>query len=97
MLMVYYIGGISDTTAVAWIINKLCAVGPPTFVRKLEIAAKKGVTAEQVRVEDEEAVPVVASYRDKDETIRRSLHEWKRELSSMSRRAAIPSGWRMKF
>ena len=32
-------GGVSDTPAVAWIINSLCAVGPPTFLRKLEAAA----------------------------------------------------------
>ena len=32
-------GGVSDTPAVAWIINSLCAVGPPTFLRKLESAA----------------------------------------------------------
>ena len=34
-------GGISDTPAAAWIINKLCASGPPSFIRKLEHAAKK--------------------------------------------------------
>eukprot|EP01041_Mallomonas_annulata_P003116 gene3116-6123_t len=33
-------GGGADTPAMAWIINKLCAVGPPNFVRKLEKAAK---------------------------------------------------------
>ena len=36
-------GGGADTTAVAWLINKLCAFGPPTFIRKLEIAAQKSV------------------------------------------------------
>jgi hypothetical protein len=34
-------GGISDTPAAAWIINKLCASGPPSFIRKLEHAAQK--------------------------------------------------------
>lgn len=34
-------GGLCDTPAVAWIINKLCATGPPTFIRKLEKAAAK--------------------------------------------------------
>ena len=34
-------GGAGDTAAVAFVINKLCAVGPPTFIRKLEIAAQK--------------------------------------------------------
>lgn len=34
-------GGGADTPAVAWIINKLCAVGPPTFIRKLERAAQR--------------------------------------------------------
>lgn len=33
-------GGGCDTPAVAWIINKLCAVGPPDFIRKVETAAK---------------------------------------------------------
>ena len=33
-------GGITDTPAMAWIINSLCAVGPPTFLRKLETAAQ---------------------------------------------------------
>ena len=36
-------GGVSDTPAVAWIINSLCAVGPPTFLRKLESAALRRV------------------------------------------------------
>jgi hypothetical protein len=34
-------GGAADNSAAAWIINQLCAVGPPTFIRKLEKAAKK--------------------------------------------------------
>lgn len=34
-------GGGADTKAAAWIINNLCAVGPPTFIRKLEVAAVK--------------------------------------------------------
>lgn len=34
-------GGGADTAAVAWIINKLCALGPPTFIRNLEKAAQK--------------------------------------------------------
>jgi hypothetical protein len=34
-------GGGADTKAAAWIINKLCGVGPPTFIRKLEKAAQK--------------------------------------------------------
>ena len=34
-------GGAGDTAAVAFVINKLCAVGPPNFIRKLEIAAQK--------------------------------------------------------
>lgn len=34
-------GGAGDTSAVAYIINKLCAVGPPNFIRKLELAAQK--------------------------------------------------------
>jgi hypothetical protein len=34
-------GGISDTPAAAWIINKLCASGPPSFIRQLEHAAQK--------------------------------------------------------
>jgi len=38
-------GGISDTPAAAWIINKLCASGPPTFIRKLEHAAQKTKTS----------------------------------------------------
>ena len=38
-----FLGGGADTPAIAWLINKLCAVGPPTFVRKLEVAAKKPV------------------------------------------------------
>lgn len=36
-------GGGADTSAVAWLINKLCAYGPPTFIRKLEISAIKSV------------------------------------------------------
>lgn len=32
-------GGGADTPAVAWMINKLCAFGPPAFVRKLEKCA----------------------------------------------------------
>lgn len=32
-------GGGADTPAVAWMINKLCAMGPPAFVRKLEKCA----------------------------------------------------------
>jgi len=34
-------GGGADTKAAAWIINKLCGVGPPTFIRNLEKAAQK--------------------------------------------------------
>ena len=34
-------GGGADTAAVAWIINKLCALGPPIFIRNLERAAQK--------------------------------------------------------
>jgi hypothetical protein len=34
-------GGVADTPAVAWVINKLCATGPPNFIRKLEKAAKR--------------------------------------------------------
>jgi len=34
-------GGGADTPAVAWIINKVCAFGPPAFFRKLEAAAQK--------------------------------------------------------
>ena len=34
-------GGGADNSAIAWIINQLCAVGPPTFIRKLEKAAMK--------------------------------------------------------
>ena len=34
-------GGISDTPAAAWVINKLCASGPPSFIRQLEHAAQK--------------------------------------------------------
>ena len=34
-------GGAGDTAAVAYVINKLCAVGPPNFIRKLELAAQK--------------------------------------------------------
>ena len=33
-------GGGADTPAVAWMINKLCAVSPPSFMRKLELTAK---------------------------------------------------------
>lgn len=33
-------GGGADTPAAAWLLNKLCAVGPPTFIRRLEAAAK---------------------------------------------------------
>jgi hypothetical protein len=33
-------GGGADTSAVAWMINKLCAVSPPKFVKKLEMTAK---------------------------------------------------------
>lgn len=36
-------GGGADTAAVAWLINKLCAFGPPTFIRKLERAAQRSV------------------------------------------------------
>eukprot|EP01038_Epipyxis_sp_PR26KG_P007752 gene7752-10530_t len=36
-------GGGADTKAAAWIINKLCAVGPPGFIRKLERAAQKPI------------------------------------------------------
>jgi hypothetical protein len=36
-------GGGADTTAIAWVINKLCAVGPPTFIRKLETAAQSTI------------------------------------------------------
>ena len=34
-------GGGADNSAIAWIINQLCAVGPPTFIRKLEKASMK--------------------------------------------------------
>lgn len=34
-------GGAADTSAAAYLINKLCAVGPPSFIRKLEAAAVK--------------------------------------------------------
>jgi hypothetical protein len=34
-------GGGADTRAAAWLINKLCAFGPPTFMKKLEAAANK--------------------------------------------------------
>lgn len=34
-------GGATDNTAIAYIINSLCAVGPPTFIRKLEQSAIK--------------------------------------------------------
>jgi hypothetical protein len=34
-------GGAADTKAAAFFINQLCAMGPPTFLRKLEIAANK--------------------------------------------------------
>lgn len=34
-------GGICDTPAVAFIINKLCATGPPAFIRKLEQAVRR--------------------------------------------------------
>jgi hypothetical protein len=33
-------GGGADTATAAWIINKLCAVAPPAFMRKLESAAR---------------------------------------------------------
>ena len=33
-------GGGADTPAIAWMINKLCALGPPTFMKKLETTAK---------------------------------------------------------
>jgi hypothetical protein len=35
-------GGGADTPAAAWLINKLCAVGPPQFMRRLETAAQMG-------------------------------------------------------
>ena len=38
-------GGGADTAAMAWIINKLCSVGPPTFIRKLERAAQLTASA----------------------------------------------------
>lgn len=41
-------GGGADTAAMAWVINKLCAVGPPTFIRKLEAAAMKTVASARV-------------------------------------------------
>ena len=31
-------GGAADTSAAAFVINKLCAVGPPSFIKKLEAA-----------------------------------------------------------
>ena len=34
-------GGGADTKTAAFFINKLCAVGPPTFFSKLEVAAQK--------------------------------------------------------
>lgn len=34
-------GGGADNPSMAWIINQLCAVGPPNFMKKLETAAKK--------------------------------------------------------
>jgi hypothetical protein len=34
-------GGAGDNSAAAFVINKLCAVGPPSFIRKLELAAQK--------------------------------------------------------
>ena len=34
-------GGVADTPAVAWVINKLCATGPPAFFRKLEKAVQR--------------------------------------------------------
>jgi hypothetical protein len=33
-------GGGADTAVIAWMINKMCAIGPPTFMRKLEEAAQ---------------------------------------------------------
>ena len=38
-------GGGADTAAMAWVINKLCSVGPPTFIRNLERAAQKTASA----------------------------------------------------
>ena len=38
-------GGGADTAAMAWVINKLCAVGPPTFIRRLESAAMRSERA----------------------------------------------------
>jgi hypothetical protein len=35
------LGGAADTAAAAFVINKLCAMGPPNFIRKLEAAAQK--------------------------------------------------------
>lgn len=52
-------GGISDTAAVAWIINKLCAVGPPTFIRKLEIAAQKSRAERRVAASDSQTGSIV--------------------------------------
>lgn len=34
-------GGGADTQAAAWMINKLCAVSPPAFIRKVEKAANR--------------------------------------------------------
>lgn len=43
MIMLAHVnpGGAADTKAAAFFINKLCAKGPPTYLRKLEIAANR--------------------------------------------------------
>jgi hypothetical protein len=60
-------GGGADTPAAAWLINKLCAVGPPQFMRRLEAAAQLGTLSAPAAVP---AVPDVPTFSVQRETTR---------------------------
>lgn len=54
-------GGAADTSAAAFVINKLCAVGPPSFIKKLEAAAQKSDRMKNKSNEKKFKMPSIAN------------------------------------
>ena len=54
-------GGAADTSAAAFVINKLCAVGPPSFIKKLENAAQKSDRMKKKTNEKKFKMPSIAN------------------------------------
>ena len=54
-------GGAADTSAAAFVINKLCAVGPPSFIKKLEAAAQKSDRMKNKSKENKFKMPSIAN------------------------------------